>query len=266
MLPDFHLHTEFSGDSQTPVRDQIERCLSLGMTEMCVTDHHDYAAGSDGDLFLLDIDRYLPALRQFQEEYAGRIRVGIGIELGLQCSIRDYLNRLVAGLDVDYLIGSCHYIDGLDPYYPEYFQGKTEREAYERYFAVTLKRVQALDCFDAFGHLDYIVRYGPSRNEHYSYAAYRDFIDPILRVLIEKGKALECNTAGFRYGLGHPNPTEDVLRRYREMGGELLTLGSDAHEPRYVAYAFPQVPEMLKACGFRYYTTYHHRRPIMHSL
>ncbi|MCI9164216.1 MAG: histidinol-phosphatase HisJ family protein [Lachnospiraceae bacterium] len=260
MLPDFHIHTSFSQDSSTPARMQIERCLALGMEEICITDHHDYDAGLV-EPFLLDFPVYLSGLSLLREEYSGRIRVNIGVELGLQIRIREYLNRLVDSLDVDYIIGSSHSIDQMDPFYPSFFEGRSEREAYERYFESSLERVRTLDCFDSFGHLDYIVRYGPDTNRNYSYAAYRDYIDPILRALIEKGKALECNTAGFKYGLGHPNPTEDVLRRYRQLGGEQVILGSDAHVPEHIGHSFDKARAILLSCGFRYLTVYHKRNP-----
>ena len=83
-----------------------------------------------------------------------------------------------------------------------------------------------------------MVRYGPAKNKNYSYQAYREILDEILKVLIEKGIGLECNTAGFKYGLGHPNPTEEILLRYHELGGEILTLGSDGHAPKHLAYDF----------------------------
>ena len=78
---------------------------------------------------------------------------------------------------------------------------------------------------------------------------------------IQKGKGIELNTAGFKYGLGHPNPTESILKRYRELGGEIITIGADAHAPEHVAYDFDKVPAILKAAGFRYYTVFELRKP-----
>lgn len=263
MLPDSHIHTEFSGDSTTPARAQIQQCLSLGMKELWITDHHDYDIPSSNENFSLDFATYLPAIRKLRQEYEGRIRVNIGVELGLQLHIQDYLEDLTRSLDVDYVIGSSHFIDRMDPYFPEYFEGRSERESYQRYFEVSLQRIRSLNCFDSFGHLDYIVRYGPTTNQNYSYKTYQDYIDPILKTLIEKGKALECNTAGFRYHLGQPNPSRDVLERYRQLGGELVTLGSDAHTPEAVAYAFDKARSVLAGCGFRYLTVYHERKPCL---
>lgn len=261
MLSDFHLHTAFSADSDAPVRSQIEKAAALGMHELCITDHHDYDSRKPDNDFLLDFSKYLPYMNAFRDEYRSKIRVNIGVELGLQIHEKQELDHLVSTWDLDFVIGSSHFIDSLDPYYPEFFQGRSEKEAYERYFQITLERVRAMDCFDIFGHLDYVVRYGPTTNKHYSYTAYRGFVDPILTTLIEKGKGLECNTGGLKYGLGHPNPCEEILKRYRELGGEILTVGSDAHAPQHVGYDFHLLPELLKNCGFRYYTVFHGRKP-----
>lgn len=260
MLCDFHLHTDFSGDSSTPAAAQIERAISLGMPCICITDHHDMDIVSPCD-FTLNLPAYFLAMKELCTRYQDKIQIEIGIELGLQNHIAQKLLETSNQYSFDYIIGSCHFIDGFDPYYPEFFQGKSEKEAYRRFFEVTLHRVQNLDCFDSLGHLDYVVRYGPNKNRQYRYRDYQELIDAILITLIRKGKALECNTGGFHYGLGHPNPCEDILCRYRELGGELLTVGSDAHTPEYIGFAFDRTRELLKSCGFSYYTVYHQRLP-----
>ena len=267
MLPDFHVHTEFSGDSKAPVRDQIEAAIRLGMTEICITDHHDYGTRSMTPIdFTLDIPSYLPAIRKLSEAYRNQIRVLTGIELGLMLREREYLETLVPGLSVDYIIGSSHFVDGYDVYDRNYFEGRSEAEAYRRYFDATLERVSRLDCFDSLGHLDYIIRYGPEKNRNYRPSDYMDVIDEILKILIRKGKGLDCNTAGFKYGLGHPHPYEEILKRYLELGGEIITIGSDAHRPEEVGGAFPQAEAILKECGFRYYTVFHERKPVFYKL
>lgn len=106
------------------------------------------------------------------------------------------------------------------------------------------------------GHIDYVVRYGPEKNKNYSYDKYKDVIDEILRQLIAHGKGIELNMAGFKYGLGHPNPTEEILHRYRELGGEIITIGADGHAPDQIAWDFDKVPQLLKAAGFDYFTVF----------
>lgn len=90
-----------------------------------------------------------------------------------------------------------------------------------------------------------------------------EIIEEILKTLISNGKGIEINTAGFKYGLGHPNPHEKVLKLYHELGGEIITIGSDAHECKHLAYDFEKVPEILKNCGFRYYSEFTGRKAAM---
>ena len=89
----------------------------------------------------------------------------------------------------------------------------------------------------------------------------KEWIDEILKTLILKNIGLECNTAGFKYGLGFPNPHMDILKRYRELGGEIITVGSDGHKPEHLAYDFHKVPDILKEAGFSYYTIFKERKP-----
>lgn len=261
MLSDFHLHTCFSGDSDTPVRDQIHQALCLGMKEICFTDHYDYDVISDVD-FTFDIPAYFSYMRRMKEEFSGKIDIRIGIELGLQLHAKKEIAGLVQDQPFDFIIGSNHFIDGMDVYYPAYFEGHDEDERYRHYFEQSFLRLKAMDCYHVAGHLDYVVRYGPNRNLAYSLERYQDSIDPILKLLIEKGKGLECNTGGYHYGLGHPNPCESVLKRYRQLGGEILTLGSDAHTPDRMGYEFERARQVLLDCGFRYYTVFREQKPV----
>ena len=267
MLSDFHVHTEFSGDSATPAREQIEAALQLGMKEICITDHHDYGSEAMTHInFILDLPAYLSGIHELAKEYKDRILVLTGIELGLMMREKEYLEDMVPRLPVDYIIGSSHFIDGYDIYDRRYYEGRSEFASFRRFFESTLNRVKSLNCFDCLGHLDCIIRYGPEKNKNYRPADYKDLVDEILKTLIQKGKGLECNTAGFKYGLGHPHPYEEILARYRELGGELITVGSDGHRPKEVGGAFLQAEEILKKCGFRYYTVYHKRKPVFYKI
>ena len=263
MIYDCHLHTEFSGDSNTPISLQIEKAIELGMKEMCITDHHDYDSGFCDCDFILDIPTYLTSLRMLQAEYRDRIRINIGIELGLQDHLKEYLEHFVKryGDSFDFIIGSSHFVKSMDPYDPEYWNKRGEVPGFEDFFEASLVRVRDLcRTFDSFGHLDYAVRYAPHQNDFYDYRHLSQWIDPLLKILIENGKSLECNTGGFKYGLGQPNPCRKILMRYRELGGEMITIGSDAHTPEYVGYAFDTCRELLSDCGYKYYTVYHGRK------
>lgn len=266
---DCHLHTEFSADSETPVRDQLEKAISLGMKEICITDHHDPGSEFCPDDFTLDIPSYIEALRKIRDEYAGRIRLNVGIELGLQNHVADYLHNFgkTWGKEFDFVIGSSHFVDRMDPYdriYWDHFGD--EKKGFRAFFEISLKRVQNFcntDIFDTFAHLDFAVRYAPHKNQFYSWKEYESYIRPLLKLLIENGKCLECNTGGIRYGLGDTNPCAGIFRLYKELGGELITIGSDAHTPENLGIGFDYCREMLKDCGFHYYAVFHERKAEM---
>lgn len=260
MLPDYHFHTIFSGDSETPVREQLNQAISLGMKSLCVTDHHDYDVDSPID-FTLDLDRYFETMIRLKEEYKNKLELRIGIELGLQTHLEEYFKNLLSTYPLDFVIGSTHFINRKDAVYPEFFQGRTEEEAYLHYFQVTLDNVKNLSTFDVAGHLDYIVRYGPNKANFYNYDTYQDLFDEILKTIIEKGRGIECNTAGYRKGINQPNPGPEIIKRYRELGGEIITIGSDAHIPEDLGADFHRAKELLRSAGFTYYTEFKERRP-----
>lgn len=260
MLPDFHVHTEFSGDSQTPVTAQIERAIELGMETICITDHHDIDAPEGDCCFLLDIPAQQKRLAELKKIYADRIEILTGIELGLQSHVKDAIDEVLNTYEFDFVLGSCHYARGMDPYQPAYFDQLGHDEGYRVFFEATLQRVKQFDDFDSLSHLDYLVRY--EKTQHYDYALVRDLIDEILQVLIMKNKALEVNSGGFKYGLNQPNPRLEILKRYRELGGHRITLGSDAHKPEQLGISFEETKRLLKSCGYDTLTIFKKRTPI----
>lgn len=261
MIWDSHMHTSFSGDSDASPESMIKRAISLGLPGITITDHEDIDYPDDPSLFLLDFDSYRDTILGLQEKYKDRIAVRFGIEIGLQPHLAEKHQEITDSLPFDFVIGSSHVVHGMDPYYPEYFNGRKESAAYREYFESILENISAWQGFDSYGHLDYVVRYGPNQDKYYQYETYSDIIDAILKRLIDLGKALEINSAGFKYGLNHPNPTERIITRYRELGGELITTGADAHKPEHIAWDFDRVRDILLACGFRYYTVYRRRKP-----
>lgn len=260
MFWDQHMHCNFSGDSDALPEDMIKAGIAHGLSGICFTDHLDYDYPEEPNIFLLDFDNYFKVLSDLREKYADKISVNIGIELGLQPQAAGQNLAVAEKYPFDFIIGSSHVVNHMDPYYPEFFAGRDEDAAYMEYFESVLENINSGVDFDVYGHIDYVVRYGPNKNAFYTYEKFKDIIDEILTQLISKGKGIEVNTGGFKYGLGHPNPTEDIIKRYRELGGEIITMGADAHVPEYVAYEFDKTAQIIKKCGFKYYTVFKNRK------
>ena len=261
MLWDTHMHTHFSGDSNADPAAMARSAIEKNLAGICITDHLDYDYPNEPDLFTIDFPQYEKGIRQLQADFSDSLNINFGIELGLQPHLAKKHHEILQEMDFDFVIGSSHVVHGLDPYYPAYYEGRSEHAAYLEYFESILENLAVFDNFDVYGHIDYVVRYGPNRNLKYSYQKYADVIDAILEKLIDIGKGIEINTGGFKYGLGHPNPTEDIIKRYHELGGEIITIGADAHKPEHVAFDFAKVPDILKAAGFQYFTVFEKRKP-----
>ena len=163
MLWDTHMHTSFSGDSDAAPESLYVYLFTPRTGGICITDHLDIDYPDNPDQFLLDPDAYDTGIRRLQAKFRDRLPIRFGIELGLQPHLAQTYHDLLAAHDFDFVIGSSHVVHGADPYYPAYYQGRSERQAYLEYFASILENVAAFDAFDVYGHIDYVVRYGPTK-------------------------------------------------------------------------------------------------------
>lgn len=261
---DFHLHSSCSEDSDTPMEQQIEAGIGAGLKYLCFTEHmdKDFPGSSENKkLFEVDTDAYYSQYLACRDRYGDRIDIRFGIEYGCQDHLRQHNIDYVNQYPFDFVIASQHLVHGEDVYYPDYFEGMSEYEAYLKYFEATLESICLFEEYDVFGHIDYVVRYGPNKNREYRYKDYANVLDEILRQLIKRGKGIEINTAGFRKLENDANPSREILKRYRELGGEIITVGSDAHKSIDVAGDYDRAEALLKETGYEYYCIFKNRKP-----
>ena len=269
---DFHMHTHHSGDCDTPMEMVIEQAIKKNLPAICITEHMDLdyivCETDPPGKFEVNTDEYQRELLELKQKYKGKLDIYFGIELGLQPQIVDKNNDYLSKYTFDFVIGSNHLVHGQDPYYLSFYEGRTEREAFMEFFESTLENIQLFDNFDVLGHLDYLVRYAPNLNHNYSYKDYSDIIDEILKTLISKGKGLDVNTKALysEPSLGDLNPAKDILERYHELGGKIITFGSDAHKAENVALGFETAVEIAKSCGFKHYALFKNRKATFYRL
>lgn len=263
MIGDYHVHTHFSSDCETLPRDIVTKAISLGMKEICFTDHvdFDYPPENGQIMFRINMDEYFNELSSVKEEFRDRIKVKIGVELGLNPSIEKENTELVRSHDFDFVIGSSHIINGTDPYYPEFWEGKDTKNAIMSYFEAILKNVTIYDDYDVYGHLDYIRRYVRNKDFVYLDSDFTDITEMIFKNLIYKGHGIELNTRALTDGITPFIPTITLIKRYHDIGGEIITLGSDAHTLKKLGYAFTTAKDILINTGFKYITTFENRTP-----
>jgi histidinol-phosphatase (PHP family) len=242
------------------------KAAALGLRQMVFTDHEDYQADGSPFPHQMSFDKYIAEFGRVKRQYADRVELLLGVEFGLAPRINHKLESLAARYPLEFIIGSSHDIEAKDLYNGEFFLGRDIHAAHRAYFEEVLQNVRTTDAYDVYGHIDYIVRYGGYQPNELRYSDHADIIDEILRELIARGKGLELNTSGYRYGLNCTHPQPDILKRYRQLGGEIITIGSDAHRALDICANFEEARLLLLQTGFKAYTLFRNRRPYWADL
>lgn len=259
---DFHMHTTVSFDGQGTAAQMVAAAEKAGLKEICFTDHIDYEPGKEIQTMVFDTAVYNAA---YDSLSSNTVLIRRGMEFGLKEYNQDQLRLDLQRRHFDFVLGSVHFVDELDVYFQEYWDGKTQDEAENRFLEQTLACVQAHEDYDVLAHLTYLskARANPTHRV-IPYEKNRLIGDEILRTLVRKGKGLELNTSGMDR-CGEYLPGLAWFRRFHELGGRIVTVGSDAHAPNRVGqYSF----DACKALGeiFGNVCTFEDRKPIFHKL
>ena len=220
------MHTKFSADSEMLAAEAIDRAASLNLG-VVFTEHFDYGLELNGKSFTFDAATYMSEYKNLRGD-----KVRLGVEVGLRESARVANENFLTQADFDFVIGSIHLVDDLDIYYPD----KDKATAYKKYFEQMAAEIAVAD-FDALGHIDYICRAAPYDNPEIDYPTFAAQIDAVLKIVVEREKVLELNTRRF-YSARAVEELVPVYRKYRELGGRYVTIGSDAHKVAAVGNYF----------------------------
>ena len=267
ILSDQHMHSDFSGDSDAKMSDMIDSAINKGLKTICFTDHYDplfpcYRPDED-NIFDLDTKKYHEnaILIRNDEELQNKIKVRIGMELGIYPKVYEMCKGIVKEYPYDFIILSSHTAGETDPYFSSYWEGINPVDGIKKYYEEILLNLQNFDDFDVYGHLDYCVRYTETTKEMRSINNYKEIFREIFRILVDKNKGIEINSGGLRKGnLKEFNPSPEIISFYKECGGEIITFGSDAHNPDDIAYGINDACEVLKKIGFDYIADFKERK------
>lgn len=258
---DYHIHSNFSADCQDNMESIVKRAIEIGVKEVCFTDHWKYDLTFEGvreEVF--DLIEYYNEIHRLKEIYGHRLTIKKGVEIGIQPHIIKKCNDFIANNDFDFVICSIHTADKLDIHHGDFFSGRTAKQAFAKYFEEFYDCVKNGFQYNVLGHYDLLKR-------HIQYDGNKilkenfDIIEATLKHVIETGKGIEVNTSGFRYQLGHTLPSKDILKLYKELGGEIITTGSDSHGPEYLADQFNYTHNLLKELDFQYITIFEKMKP-----
>lgn len=276
MFTDYHVHTEFSDDSVYPLETVIQDAIRMGMDEICITDHVDYGikedwdcgheiAYRDGEPFAnVDYPRYMARIREMQDLYGGQISVKTGLEFGVQTHTIPQFETLFHRYPFDFIILSIHQVEDKEFWTQDFQRGRTQQEYNERYYEEMLEVVKKYKDYSVLGHMDLITRY--DEDGIYPFEKIQPLVEEILKIVIADGKGIELNTSCHRYGLKDTTPSVKLLKLYRDLGGSILTLGSDSHKPEHLGTYIKDGKKILKDLGFTRFCTYERMRPVFHDL
>ena len=260
-MQDYHMHTTFSPDGHATMAQQLDAAERVGLSGVCLTDHLDLKHQEPIFDVPVDYDRWFAELDALRAQHPA-LTVRAGIEAGEQACVTAETLAVVQAHPFDYVLLSQHMIDGVDPYYYERFlNGRTPEAAFRRYAECVWESINRFDDFDCLAHLGYCSKFAPREADvrpfDREYAP--DVVDAILKKLAQDGKALEINTSGLKNGGSAPIPGPDIVRRFIELGGEFVMLGSDAHYAEYVGYEFDRARRMALECGAKYTLSFEQR-------
>lgn len=256
---DYHIHTHFSFDSPASVESVCQAALALGLQEVAITDHLDLNP-LDGGYGYFRPDGYWEAVSRCRAAFAGRLTVRVGLECGEPHLFRPQIETILAAYPYDLVLGSLHWVDGRPTWEAAFFDGLGLDDGLALYFD-ELDRLAAEGDYDVLAHLDIVRRAAFQRFglQRLDYRRHEGRLRRVLRTLAERQKGLEVNTSFQRRGMGQPGPPVEVLCWFREEGGQVVTLGSDAHRPDEVGADFHLARAMVREAGFACLTAFERR-------
>ena len=283
MFADYHVHTAFSDDSEYPMGDAVTDAIRMGMDEICFTDHVDYGIKRDWDapegmqyrpggprdpemmaLANVDYPRYAEEIARLQAEYKGKIEIRLGLEFGMQVHTVPRYEQLFRRYPFDFIILSVHQIEDKEFWTQEFQRGRTQQEYNMRYYEEILMLAQQYHDYSVLGHLDSIRRY--DREGAFPFENIREILTEIFRIVIADGKGIEVNTSSWRYGFSDLTPSRDILKLYRELGGEIVTIGSDTHKREQLGTHIEDAKRELRDLGFHAFHTFEKMKPCAHDI
>jgi histidinol-phosphatase (PHP family) len=245
---------------------QIEQAVRLGLKGLALTDHYDIDYPNNQYCFEFNLQERRKFLHDMQLCYHDKLVIVHGIEIGIQPHVIEKSQEIIRNGHFDFVICSTHAVDGYSLCsQSRYFEGKTQEAAYRRYLEEVYHTISNFHDYDIVGHIGYVRRYGPYPHKSMPYDHYHDILDMILKKIISDGKGIEINTSGYAYKLDSMIPELSIVQRYKELGGSIITIGSDAHSVERIADHFQSAAALLKQVGFAYVAHFIDRKPVFEA-
>lgn len=257
---DFHVHSDFSIDCRYSMEDMVLKAIEKNMKCICFTDHIELEATERNlDIVFHAVD-YFKKSKQVKYKYFRNIEILTGVEIGMQSHLNKRYDDFINENPFDYVLMSIHSVENKDIYVDNYLENKDPLDGVLKYYEEMLNSVNVFENYDILGHIDLIDRYFKDSALIPKNEEYEELIEKIFEKVISLGKGIELNTSGIRYGLPYYHPKIELLKLYKKLGGEIITIGSDAHRPEDVGYNYKEAEKLLRELGFKYIFIYKERK------
>jgi histidinol-phosphatase (PHP family) len=256
---DYHVHSDNSFDGTSNIISICKKAVEFGLSEICFTEHFSVDP-TDVSYNVLDYRKYHREIKECQDIFKGKLIIREGLEIGEPhiSNLKYNLNKQLKEMNLDFIIGSVHNIKTLK--LRSYMKDKSKKEIYEDYFNEIYELAKNSD-IDVVGHLDLMKRYAYNDFGNYDFNQYKDVIESILKEIIRRNIGIEVNTSGLRNSAHENYPSIEIIKFYKELGGEIITIGFDSHNTEDVGSGYFLVIEMLKFHRFRHVFKYKNRKP-----
>ncbi len=240
---DCHVHTKFSTDSKMNIEDAAKRASELNLG-LIITEHIDIKYPIE-DKFVFKPEEYFKEYSKYRND-----NLLLGLEMGMREDCVEENRDIASGYAFDYIIGSIHVVDNVDLFEDKVYEGRSKKEVYSGYLYTLLQCIKKHDFVDCLGHIDYICRYAKYGDNEMHYLDFSEEIDEILKELVNTGRAIEINTRRLMKA-EVVNNLIPLYKRYHELGGVIVTVGSDAHLINNIGYGFGAAGEIVERCGLK---------------
>ncbi|HEV2472113.1 MAG TPA: histidinol-phosphatase [Chthonomonadales bacterium] len=255
---DYQVHSFRSHDGRASIEQQCARAIELGLDEIGFSEHKDFDP-ADPAVDYFDYAAYLEEIDHARRTCGSRLKIRAGVEIDYQVRFEEEIRQYLATHRFDFVLGSVHYVEGVMLMTPEYNRIRTARQAYKDYFVAVRQSVES-GLFDIVGHLEYANRRGVAAWGPYSPAPYRQELESLFGLMLERGVTLELNTAGLHQGIGMTYPCRETMALFTECGGRAISVGSDAHHPDQLAFSYANQIAAARALGIDRLRTWSGRR------
>ena len=260
-LYDYHMHSLNSSDGRNSITDMCVKAVAVGLREIAITDHFEPTRGNEKYPYYKP-DSYFFDMLKARVIFGTHVNIKYAVELGQPHLYPEYSLKLIESYPYDYVLASAHKMKD-DTDFGEIVYDQNNREDYCFKYLDELKSLVQWNRFDCIGHLDLVKRYASQYDVKVNFMDYREKLEEIFKILIKNGKGIEINTSGLRQHAKECLPGLDIVKFYRQLGGEIITVGSDAHNSEDVGKGIRDGIEIAKAAGFDYMTVYTRRQPFM---